>query len=199
MDKVHLKKEGDEFLLYFEGEFWKKVHKSVLAKGCNALYLAQSFKEAQDAFLQIEEKAAKDFVIKWLSVRSLFSLDLKKKLQERGISREVIEKTIVFCEKLGFIDDKKLAERKLSQDLSKGRGVSLALYKLRQSVDPDNLPLEFLQIKDLEKDALLTYLKKKKIKPGLSLFSKEEKNKLFLSLLRRGFAKENIQAALEEY
>ncbi len=199
MDKVRLEKEGDELLLYFEEEFWKKVHKSVLAKGCNALFLASSFKEAQEILLQIEEKAAKSFVIKWLSIRSLFSLDLKKKLQEKGISKEAIEETLLFCEKLGFIDDKKLAERKLSQDLSKGRGVSLALYKLRQSVDLDKIPLEFLSIKDLEKDALLTYLKKKKIKPGISLLSKEEKNKLFLSLLRRGFAKENIQAALEEY
>ncbi len=197
MSAIRIEKDGESAFIYFEGSLWKKSHKSILSKVDRSFYQLTSLQEAEVAFFVIEEKAAKEIAIKSLSLKSLFSSELEDKLLKKGFSLEAVEKALDFCRKMGALDDKTLAERKVLGDLSKGRGVSLAFYKLKKLVNRDVILLELENTDRLEKESIVRYLKKKKIDQYSESFTREVQAKVFSSLLRRGFKKENIHAVFK--
>ncbi len=194
MPKIKIIKNDVELLIYFEEELLKKTSRTGFFSGLSDLYRATSREEALEIFGKIEVKAAKALVVRWLGSRALFSTEIRQKLRDKGFSDVTISEVLLFCERIGAIDDRNLAREKTERELRKGKGQLAALIKIRRWVDVETVSLDFSKIKELEKEALTKYLQKKRVDlPSLDF---EERRKLYSALLRRGFKGENIQEIL---
>ena len=132
-------------------------------------------------------------MVHWLSRRGLFSLEIQKKLEDRGFSSSAIEETLAFCQRIGAVDDTKRAQDLISRDLKKGKSLLASLVKIRRFVDVEEVARNSIE---KEKESLITYLHKKKV--VISALSYEKRGKLYQSLLRRGFKREMIEEVLKE-
>ena len=57
-----------------------------------------------------EKRSPLELAAMMLSVRPLSRAELKKKLHDKDLSWEVAEKTVLDCERLGFVNDPETAE-----------------------------------------------------------------------------------------
>ena len=194
MSKIKIVRDSSELSIFFEGELWKKISRTVFFNSLSDLYRATSIEEAEEIFFTLERKAAKALAIRCLGRRSWFSLELRQKMQDKGLSSEAISEALLFCEKMGALDDVSLAKIRTERELRRGKGQVAALIKIKRWVDVEAVSLDLCKIKELEKEALLQYIQKKRI--DVEVLSFNEKGKLYLVLMRRGFKRENIQDVL---
>jgi len=172
-------------VLSWDGSVWKKLYKYLFFRKLKPLFSAGSFEEAKVAFMEIEWKVAKSFAVNSLSRRALLTLELTKKMQEKGFSGDVILKTLEFCKKIGALEDFQILENRIQKDLRKGRGLMYAKAKWQRSVGEEPIEWNSLEKRNLEKEAAMQLMKKK-----------GKKKDPFLFLLRRGFRSEVIKEVL---
>jgi SOS response regulatory protein OraA/RecX len=200
MYKMKVIREGDFFILYWEGELWKRVDKGLTINGLKGLEKVEALEEAEELLAQQQEKKGRALAVFWLSKRGLFTSEIKQKLENKGFSSLAIMQTLVFCEKIGAINDAKLAEEWLAKELRKGRGSILAFYKIKRWVDAESLLLDEGKIREAEKEAVRLYLQKKRV--DLALLEGRSgwkiRGQLLSSLLKRGFKRESIEDVLQE-
>ena len=184
--------EEDSFwiLLIWNEEVWKRVYKSLFLKNLNSLFSVRSFEEAENLFLEIELKVAKNFAIRSLSKKGAFSHELLQKMRERGISEESSKEVLSFCQKMDFLNDPKRLELQMQSALKRGRGPLYVEAKNRRSGIVSSVPRDI----GAEKNAISQVVKKKK-KSQASL-SFKEKSALIRFLLGRGFQRDLIEQVL---
>ncbi len=137
-----------------------------------------------------EEKAALKCAFRCLGRRTYFSRDLGEKLLAKGFSEEVVEKTIFYCEKKGYLNDQAKTERLIVQEQQKGRGPKWIAAKLQAKGLLTRDLLQTLQNTD-QKRAILALLPKLQKRH-------QEKQKLFQALARRGFDSAAILSCLDK-
>lgn len=143
-----------------------------------------------------ELQVAKRLVIKWLTRRSLFRAEIEYKLQKKEISTGVIEEVILFCQRIGMLDDAKLQERMIEKEIRRGRGRASALAKCRRWVEVKESYSQDSKIEEAEKEAIERVLQKKRI--DIASLDIKEKRKLWQFLLQRGFGVGVIQKVLSK-
>ncbi|MES2198662.1 MAG: regulatory protein RecX [Chlamydiota bacterium] len=141
-----------------------------------------------------ELQAAKNLVLKWLTRRSFFRAEIEYKLQKKEISGAIIEEVILFCQRIGMLDDEKLQEKIIERELRRGRGRASGLAKCRRWVDIKGSFSQDEKTLELEKEAIEKVLQKKRI--DLTSLDGKGKRKLWQFLLQRGFGAGVIQRVL---
>lgn len=168
--------------IMWEEDLWKKIYKPLFMRKLRSLFSAENLQEVERLFLELEEKTAKSFAVRSLSKKAMLSVELLKKLREKGISEESAQKTLVFCRKIGAIQDKELLESRVASELRKGHGLRYIQAKWKVEVNS-------VDHQKAEIEAAITLLHKK---------GKKQKN-LYLFLQRRGFGVETIREALRNF
>ena len=182
MNKIIISKEGDWNCFLWEGILWKKIHKRLKCKELTSLYKACSLEEAGLIFFQIELKAAKALCLFWLGRRGFFHKEIEEKLRFLGVSRESIVEVLLFCERIGVIDDVKHLQVLKERAWRKGKGAQLVRMKTRHFVEDRESSVDL----SAERESLIFFLQKKQINP--STLAWEQKCRLQGLLCRRGFS-----------
>lgn len=135
--------------------------------------------------------AAKQKAYRLLSLRPHSEKELKKKLREKGFPPEVVEEALEKLRDLKYLDDKSFAPRwarnlavnklwgnkkiilSLREKGIDGALISFALEKARQEMS--------------EEEAIEALIKKKTARKKQNILEQKEKQKIFQSLLGRGF------------
>jgi regulatory protein len=133
-----------------------------------------------------EIKFAKQVALRLLSRKGYFSAEIRAKLLLKGVSEEAIEVVLEKCKCLGLINDDEERRLYIERAQKKGYGPRRIDYQLARKgvagkVQADQISLIM---------ALLETRYKR-----LSLKKIKDKQKIFLSLQRRGFEFESINQA----
>ena len=193
-------KEGREGVttLFVDGEAWREVHTSWA--GRHPVFPAcTTFEEWEAAFDQFEYKRVKGYVIWRLSAQPYHSQILHKLLRERHARSCTIEKVLSEFKALGYINDEAWIASYI-ESRQKRFGFQAILAQLRAK----GLSAEALQAvempekkEDLEKEGILRLLQTRYRSKDLSEY--KTKQKVCASLMRKGFAFENIKACLQDF
>lgn len=123
--------------------------------------------------------------------------ELVKKLEGRGFSSEIIEKTADTLERIGFLNDGDYAVSYAKSSAARGKSARAVEYELKnRGVDADTVQktIENLPPPDDALDRLIRT--RMRAKP---LDTREERDKLCAFLARRGFSWEDIKSAVRRY
>ena len=127
---------------------------------------------------------AKLAALRFLSIKSRSSWELKKKLTSKGFSAQEVDQAISECRRLGYLDDGEEARRRSASLKTKGYGARFIALKLKmQGLEAPQKPVK----EEAETIRLLLQ------KPA---WRKKEKPKCIAALQRRGFDLETILAVI---
>lgn len=127
-----IKSSDPRFLLItVDGEPWKEILKSLIAKHLPALRKCSTPEELKETFALIEAKMAKEATFRLLASRGQLSTEIHKKLALKGLSFASIEKALEECRSLGFLDDRREARAFIAREEAKGNGPHVIAYKLK--------------------------------------------------------------------
>lgn len=168
-------------LILWEDALWKKVYKPLFMGKLRPLFTAENVQEVEQIFSTLEERVSKSFAVRSLSKRAILSVELLKKLREKGISEVSAQKALAFCQKIGAIQDEDLLEARVTRELNKGHGLRYVQAKW-------NIDVHSEDHRKAEKEAAVKLLHKK---------GKKQKD-LYLFLQRRGFGVETIREVLRD-
>jgi regulatory protein len=129
----------------------------------------------------------KTVAFRLLSKKDYFSEELKRKLIQKGFSVKEVEETILYLQKEGYIDDKKLLERYKELSINKGESPLKLKSKLYRKGITE---VDFSYDEELE--AALNLLQNK--------FKKEKNYQNVVKFLKnRGFSYSVIQEAVKNF
>lgn len=118
--------------------------------------------------------------LRLLSLKSYSTCELRKKLIRRGFDPQEIERVLEKYQRLGFLNDQDLAERRLEAFKKRGYGPHRVAGKFKQQgLKPSSYTSEE------QKEAILRLLK-------TPIFVRKDRNKQIAALQRRGFDLEVI-------
>ncbi len=192
-------KEGRKELrtIFLDGEAWRDIHTSIFGRdpSCPSCATRAEWKEV---FEKWEYQRVKNYVIWRLSNQPYHSQQLHKLLRERLVCQQTISKVIDECLSSGYLDDETWIES-FMRSQKKKNGLRSILLKLQAK----GLTAETLQeirsnwnCPEEEKGAIAYLLRTRYRNKNLNDF--REKQKVIASLMRKGYAFEQIQAALED-
>ena len=158
--------------------------------------------ECDEAFLeeikrQADVRRAKERALYLLEYRDHSRKELVEKLC-KSVDREIAEATADKMQQLGFLDDRRYAE-KLARDLlvRKRQGKKRAFYEMLKKGVPRELAGEVLEECEVDPADQLSELIERKYARYLG--DEKGRRKVVNALLRLGHSYENIKRALREY
>lgn len=193
-------KEGRKELrtIFLDGEEWRDIHTSIFGK-TPSFPSCVTRTEWKEVFEKCEYQRVKNYVIWRLSTQPYHSQQLQKLLRERLVCQQTITKVIGECLSSGYLDDEAWIES-FMRNQQKKNGLRSILLKLQAK----GLTAEAVQEirsnwnrPEEEKEAIAHLLRTRYRNKNLNDF--REKQKVFASLMRKGYAFEQIQAALEGF
>lgn len=139
-----------------------------------------------------------------LSVRPLSRAELKRKLHEKEISWENAEKTVLECERFGFINDPETAESYVRSMRNRGDGSKKIRMKLRvrgfKKEDVENAFQKDDETSERnEAEVAFCVLKRKKLTLEREDNILKRKNKALRILASRGFPPDAAFKALDKF
>ena len=139
-----------------------------------------------------------------LSVRPLSRAELKKKLHDKELSWEIAEKTVLDCERLGFVNDPDTAESYVRSMRNRGDGSRKIRMKLRiRGFKKDDVENAFQREEETsersETDVALSVLKRKRLTLEREDNILKRKNKALRILAARGFPPDASFKALDQF
>lgn len=144
-----------------------------------------------------EYAKAKRWAFYRLSINSLPSVEFRKKMTEKGFSPEIIEQVIKDCEKCGYLNDKEWLESAVRSKLAKRKGPQAIQYALSQKGIPREEVKAAIEEQVTEEeliDTIQTLMNTRYSKYDIKL--PKDKQKIVVSLLRRGFSYDLILKSL---
>lgn len=191
-------KESSRLVLtiYIDDEPWGNIHTKIF--GRNPTFPASdSLDDFNEKFKVQEYSKAMKYSLDCLSRRSYPTAQLKNLLLRNFVSLETIEKILVECMRLGYLNDEEWIQRFIKGHLAKHEGSQKILMKLRSKGISSKIVEKYLtnlvDQTDVQK-SIEHLLKTKYRKRDLSDF--REKQKVFAALVRKGFAFEAISECL---
>jgi regulatory protein len=148
---------------------------------------------------QAHSEAAFQTAIRSLAARSYSVAELKQKLRSKRFSATSIDETVARLKKLGFLDDRRLAEQyasSLARDRAFGRFRVERELRARR-VDPRSVePALNAAFEETDERALLEKVLEKKVASLRLPLSRTRLAALLASLRRRGFRTDDIIRAV---
>lgn len=119
-----------------------------------------------------------------LSRKAYFKKELRLKLSKYGFKKEDIESSLCELERLGLLEENDLAQSFVQKQMRKGYGSKVIWYKLREKAG-DVIASTFVieENEEILQKLIQKYLQKKHF---------QNRQKIVLALLRRGYALEMI-------
>ena len=119
------------------------------------------------------------------------------KLVQKGFEKKAASAVIAKLVELGLLDDRRFGERLCEKLLTSGSSKRAAMQKMYQKGLPYDLCRELLEENDSdEEDAILKLIEKKYAQ---KLGDKENYQKVYAALVRRGFSYGDVSRALKKY
>jgi regulatory protein len=184
-------------MIYLDEEEWRKIHCSIFGRSPK-FPCKSSMEEWEAAFQDMERKKVKLYVLRRLSAQSYHSVQLAKLLREKFVQPLTIQRIIEECQAYGYLNDEAWLENYMKAQL-KRLSLRAALSKLQTKGFPREIlddmaekwtdPQE--EAKAIEKLFQTRYRHK-----NLSDF--KERQKVFASLLRKGYSYEQVQKAYKK-
>lgn len=193
-------KEGRKEIrtIFVDGEPWRDIHTSIFGKNFSFPPCATRT-EWKVFFEKWEYQRVKNYVIWRLSTQPYHSEQLQKLLRERLVRQQTITKVLEECLSSGYLNDEAWIES-FMRNQQKKNGLRSILLKLQAK----GLTAETVQEirsnwnrPEEEKEAILSLLRTRYRSKNLNDF--REKQKTIASLMRKGYAFEQIQSALETF
>ena len=120
-----------EIILLIEGEFWKKVRKSLFIRKIKDLQKLLTINELEEAFFELEKKAAYRVAVDLLSRATQLEGSLKRKLKERFLSEEAADYAIDRLRSMGYLNEQEDVDRAIESYFRRGYGPRGIFAKLR--------------------------------------------------------------------
>lgn len=139
-----------------------------------------------------------------LSVRPLSRAELKKKLHDKELSWETAEKTVLECERLGFINDPDTAESYIRSMRNRGDGSRKIRMKLRiRGFKKDDVENAFQREEEAsersETDVALNLLERRRLTLEREDNVLKRKTRALRILAARGFTPDASFKALDKF
>lgn len=171
-----------------DGAPWRDVHISIFGRNPTLPQGCISLEDFKEQFILIEQRQAKNYALRRLSMQAMLSTALIRSLKERLISSSTIQQVIQELVELEFLNDeewsasfartqkaRKMGPRAIAQKLAfKGIKGEVLEQVLEESRDPEE-----------QKQLVFELLKTRYARRNLSDY--KEKQKVVASLVRRGF------------
>ncbi len=182
-----------------DGNFWRNIHRSIFGKNPKLPKNCANLKELEIQFAELEYKKARHFTLILLGRGNIPSAQIRRKLQDRFISTEAIEKILEECQKNKYSDDNSWTEFFVKQAVKKNKGPQWIELKLRaKGIDSTLIQNSLTKFctPDSQKENLQTLIEKKA--KSLDMKSLGAKRKLAASLIRQGYPIQDVISSLEE-
>lgn len=139
--------------------------------------------------------------LRLLTARGRSKAELRQRLQQAGFSSQVVEETVAWCTRLGYLDDARFASDWIEyRSLHSPSGRRRLLQELRQKGVADEIIVDALEAqlpRELEA-RLCVELAAGQVRRYARLNPETRRRRLISFLQRRGFRYEDIRNALNE-
>lgn len=144
-----------------------------------------------------EFKSALKYALRRISAQSYLTNDLRKKLKDKKISPQIIEQVLTKCKEFGYLDDQAWIESFVRVQTAKKRGPQAIIQKLiGKGIHQDAAKKVVQKMTSAESsDEAIKILLQTRYR-NKNLADTKEKQKVILSLMRRGFSLDKIRMAL---
>lgn len=179
-----------------DGEPWREVSVSIFGRRPD-IPNCQTLEDLEKELENLERKGALKYAIWRLSSKNYLTTELKKKLTEKGVRNSIIEEVIAKCKEYGYLNDQSYIESYVRQQILRKKGPLFIIQKLIAKGISKHKAQEILSASDCKSDhtdAIKTLLETRYKTKNLCDF--RERQKVVLSLLRRGFSLETIQSSI---
>lgn len=122
---------------------------------------------------------------------------LYNKLVEKGFSKKACSAVLAKLVELGLVDDRRYAERLCEKLIDSGHSKRATLQKMLLNGVPYDLAKELLN--DTESDEVASILSLIEKKYATKLLERDNFQKVYASLVRRGFSYSDVKTALKKY
>lgn len=180
-----------------DDEEWRDIHTHIFGKKPSLHTVCKSFQDLEDQFPTLEHRAALNYTMRKLTVKSLPSGELEKNLQERLVSDETIERIISECQRLGYLNDNDWVESFIKRQMARNLGPQAIAMKLRaKNVSQDLIQHAMSKLDNpaLQKQRIQHLLQTKYRTRDLTDY--KSRSKVVASLARKGFSFQDIQSAI---
>jgi regulatory protein len=191
-------KEGqkDTFTLFVDMQPWRDIHTTIFGRKPRFPKCA-TLNEWEAQFQELEYRAAKQYALRRLSVKSYLISELHKSLEDRFISEKNIQRVIQDCVNFGFLNDQKWLEGFVRTQLGRRLGPQAIMMKLRAkgfSQEQAHEALSQLDTREGQQERIQHLLSTRYRKRDLSDYSTRQK--VIASLIRKGYSFSEIKAAM---
>ncbi len=176
-----------------DGEIFCEVHKSSFGKTLIDLKGAKTIEELKRCFEKVEETAALKSALSLLARRGYFAAEMRKKLKERRFSKNALERAVVRCEELGYIDEASLLESAIAALKARGKGRAFIARFLAKRM---GAPVEVGGSLEEERAQIQKLLLKRFAKEERTMHSKARALRFLLS---RGFSYDLCLEELQDF
>lgn len=179
--------------ILLEGEPWREVHYTVFGRRPRFPKEVVSEESWSELFTQLEQKAARHYLLRRLASQSYHSCQLKKLLTERGVHPSTIQHLIKEFLERGYLDDQAWLESFIRSHLKRSSLRALAM-KLRAKGIPSSTIQDVMEQwnnPEEEQQAIERLLKTRYRSRDLTQL--KERQKVIQALLRKGYSIELIQ------
>lgn len=182
--------------VYVDDEPWVDIHTKIFGKSLS-LPSCDNLEQLREKFLVLEHTRAKAYALACLAMRSYLSTQLKKLLERNLVSDETIQKILLQFTQQGYLKDDEWIEGFVKGQLRRHTGAQAIMFKLmNKGISKKEAERWIEQLIDpAEAQNSLRHLLATKYKKH-DLSDYRAKQKVFASLMRKGFDVENIKAAL---
>ncbi len=177
-----------EIVLLLDGEFWKKVRKSLFLKGLKELPDSLSISELEEAFVELEKKAALRVAADLLSRRSLLEGEIKNKLKERLLSESSADHAISRLQSMGYLNEQDGVVRAIHSYFNRGFGPKGIFAKLQRKTSISAAELKEKIFSEIPEDKQLEKIEELAERKRLDLSEMKNREKLYRFLASRGFS-----------
>jgi SOS response regulatory protein OraA/RecX len=190
--KIEIKKNDPKTLiLFWEGEKWREVSKSLFFSDLIKLPLELTWEAFSAQFGVLEEKAAHRHAIYLLSHRNYLSSALEAKLIAKGIGLNTAKRVVAACCEKGYLNDTQETQRLFAKEARRGHSAKAAYFKLRAKGLSDAALRQHLE----NATATDVHNLKRWLQKNASKIRRDdphEMRKLAAKLCRRGFGMELV-------
>lgn len=188
-----------KFKIMLEGQFAFVLYRSELSHYKIGIGSELKKEEYEEIRTEIVLKRAERYALHLLTDMDRTKDQLIKKLQSSEYPEDIIEKTIAYVESFGYLDDTRYACNLIeSKKKTKSKKEIYALM-LKKGIESSVIQEAMDQYYEKEDSiyAIQKILTKKKYSPETMGY--KEKQKIYASLMRKGFSYDDIRHAVQLY
>lgn len=193
------KKEGraGTLTIYVDQEIWRDIHSTIFGRTPTFPANCQTMADLEEWLLTAEYRGAFQYALKRLTLKSQPTIELQKSLETRLVSELNIQKVIAKCKEFGYLNDDDWLASFVRIQMSRKLGPYSIIMKLRaKGIHPEIAKelVEHMDNSEGQQERIAQLLATRYRNRDLS--DNRIKQKVIASLIRKGFAYEEINKFL---